>query len=405
MNMVKDNDISVFSYRRSLNHNYLVAVCREEDLRDYRLRMLSENKIKGLLDMSIKSSNGDYELCYEAVSVQPLERIFDKKQIGSEALRKILKGVTNVYRNISEYLINEESVVLKPEYIFADVESLDICMISYPFYSGDFKEDFLELSEFILEKVNHTDKEAVMLAYGFFKIIKSKTFTISEIEKLIKEVRPSERIRRQEVIVREELSNESESGLKTDESGKEEAVPGKRVRFYGILDKIRNRVWDNRVADKRDSEENEEFQSYSEYEDFELLDEENTEGKATFASKEKAGCDESGYGKTTLLSDYEESLINHYLRVNNSECEKIVDLSVLPVTLGKTKGIADIIFCDSSVSRMHASIFEKDNNIYIKDETSTNGTYVNDCLLTPEEEHILVPGDIIRIGKIKMTFY
>ena len=53
------------------------------------------------------------------------------------------------------------------------------------------------------------------------------------------------------------------------------------------------------------------------------------------------------------------------------------------------------------VSRRHASVTFTPGGFVIKDEQSSNGTFVNDERVT---EHVLVNGDIVRIGVAQMQF-
>jgi hypothetical protein len=55
------------------------------------------------------------------------------------------------------------------------------------------------------------------------------------------------------------------------------------------------------------------------------------------------------------------------------------------------------------VSRQHACIIERDGQYVIKGLNPRNPTYVNDRVLG-EEEHILQPGDRVRVGKIVLIF-
>lgn len=59
----------------------------------------------------------------------------------------------------------------------------------------------------------------------------------------------------------------------------------------------------------------------------------------------------------------------------------------------------NIIIEDPYVSSYHARIFIKDNELYIMDLNSTNGTIKNGDLLKEAEE--LYDGDIIEIGRVK----
>lgn len=53
---------------------------------------------------------------------------------------------------------------------------------------------------------------------------------------------------------------------------------------------------------------------------------------------------------------------------------------------------------ERSVSRIHATIFMTRNNVYIRDENSSLGTYLNGRRISPGVPVKLNPGDIIKVG-------
>ncbi len=63
----------------------------------------------------------------------------------------------------------------------------------------------------------------------------------------------------------------------------------------------------------------------------------------------------------------------------------------------------DIFLDDITVSRHHARFTRRDGLIWISDENSLNGTYVNRALI--EEPVALRRGDEVQIGKFRMVFF
>jgi len=56
----------------------------------------------------------------------------------------------------------------------------------------------------------------------------------------------------------------------------------------------------------------------------------------------------------------------------------------------------DVVLADEKVSRYHATLWVRDDQLYVRDENSTNGTWVNDeCITGPK---VLEAGDRVRIG-------
>lgn len=63
----------------------------------------------------------------------------------------------------------------------------------------------------------------------------------------------------------------------------------------------------------------------------------------------------------------------------------------------------DIFLDDITVSRNHARFVRRDGYVWVSDENSLNGTYVNRALI--DNEVALRRGDEVQIGKFRMVFF
>ena len=63
----------------------------------------------------------------------------------------------------------------------------------------------------------------------------------------------------------------------------------------------------------------------------------------------------------------------------------------------------DIFLDDITVSRHHARFQRRDGLVWVSDENSLNGTYVNRALI--DEPVALRRGDEVQIGKFRMIFF
>ena len=72
--------------------------------------------------------------------------------------------------------------------------------------------------------------------------------------------------------------------------------------------------------------------------------------------------------------------------------------------IGKKKGETDCVLTDGSVSRLHARITKEEDEFYLEDLNSTNGTFKNGLRLQPYEKRKLMEEDEIRFGKVMLTF-
>jgi hypothetical protein len=61
-----------------------------------------------------------------------------------------------------------------------------------------------------------------------------------------------------------------------------------------------------------------------------------------------------------------------------------------------------IVFNDLMVSRFHATLWLQDGDLYVRDERSHNGTYLNGVRLAPGQPARLRPGDELRVGDTRL---
>lgn len=80
---------------------------------------------------------------------------------------------------------------------------------------------------------------------------------------------------------------------------------------------------------------------------------------------------------------------------------KITDQEII---IGRDPGQSNLIISEPTVSKIHCMLYSKENKIYIKDNESTNGTFVNNKRITETE---VKSNDVIFLGKkgiINLTF-
>ena len=118
------------------------------------------------------------------------------------------------------------------------------------------------------------------------------------------------------------------------------------------------------------------------------------EGETTFMDTDNNQDDE----KTVFI---EESSPDYVIAFNVCGVSKECPLNYFPQTVGKKYEVVDICISDNSVSRTHAEFIMRDNEIYIRDLGSTNGTYVDDVKIGVGEEKRVYRGTKIRFGKVE----
>lgn len=171
-------------FKREMNHNYMIFEVDEQE-QGYEWRMLEENRIEGLLQLTVQQTQDGMELCYEITSLQPLDRIIYKKSLKGADIKRIVRGILNGVTKTNEYMLSENRILLEPEYIYVDSRNFDIKLCFVPGYEGDFKHDFTVLLKCILDAADREDREGVMTAYSLFEISERENYSSADMMKVI----------------------------------------------------------------------------------------------------------------------------------------------------------------------------------------------------------------------------
>lgn len=156
------------SYRREAKRNYLVAGVAEATA-GYEARMLAHNEIRGLLRMYITYQDGLPLYCYDITSRQPLSRLLETRFITREEICQLLIQIHAALSGMEEYLLDAGGVLLEPEYIYVEPELFQTGLCLIPGVQDDFQGKLSRLLQYILKRINHKDRESVVLAYGLYQ--------------------------------------------------------------------------------------------------------------------------------------------------------------------------------------------------------------------------------------------
>ena len=157
------------SYHREMKKNYLMIEEEESGNQRFEAKMLIGNTIEGLLRFRIRKMDGISRFCYEITSKQPLKRLLETRTIGAEQIKNLLMGIVGTLTRMEEYLLSEEQIVLDPEFIYVDPEDFSPGLCLIPGRKGNFPKEFSNLLQELLDKVDHQDKEAVIMIYGLYR--------------------------------------------------------------------------------------------------------------------------------------------------------------------------------------------------------------------------------------------
>lgn len=451
-------------YRREVNHNYMIL---DEPVQGggYESRMLASNSIEGLLKFRVRQYEEKREFYYEITSRQPLKRLLEQKKVSGREIRSLILGISAVLKRIEEYLLREEQIILEPEFIYIDPDGFRIYLCLFPGYTCDFPAALSGLLQYLLEKINHQDREGVIMAYNLYqeslrenygmtdllrhlsgaedKVFENSSYTDRSEEEEWEEQREEE-----ENLDKEDVSEVMRRSIGRAEIEKRE-VPDKKsskdTKHGDIIKIVFSHVFILAAAEgaiwyftgmeglagywplpaaialaalavkllphilysrKPNSagETEPEPPIASEQTHWRLMPESVEQYQQRKIREDRTR--EEAHSKeegTTLLSENVAANGFPMFESLNREGENI-EITYVPYVIGKHSELADFCLQRATVSRLHLRIDKREGVYIVTDLNSTNGTIVEGYRLQANETVSVQDGDIVSIADLKYRF-
>ena len=419
------------SYQREMKRNYLIV---EPELPErteefpFEQKMLEQNQIDGILRFQVRQKDSEIRFFYEITSKQPLTRLLEGQTVQAPQIRTLVAGIARALDHMEQYLLGENCVLMDPEYLYVDPENLRVWLCLIPGMERDFPEDYSRFLEYLLGKVDHKDKESVVLAYGLYQETRKENYGMGDILRLA-----------------EQKSGENGSNYKrgtdTDQWNTDQWDADQRDAGPRAVDQkaVGPRPVNQRAANRKDVSI-----IFQEAERKENLDRQENEWQPgmvrtkriqTDTQEEAAGLfgrwkqwrkerkeerqreidqaiqmpwdivtSDCGYAENqeerrpfesqTAVQSSDTILLNGEMTGNNVQVKRLAALdpdaediviAYYPFIIGKQENLVDYVLHRETVSRLHLRIDRKEDRYYVQDLNSTNGTMVAGHMLENNE--------------------
>lgn len=443
-------------YRREMNRNYMVIKPELERNESYMIRMLNRNRISGLLVFQEKQVDGESKFYYDITSRQPLNRILENRGLAAKEIYGLVSDLLFTLRQMERFLLDEGQLSLKPEHIYVepDVFRGNFCLI--PGKHGDFATEFRELAQYLLDHVNHSDGEAVVLAFSIFRECRNENFGIDDIENSLRnntekiesageiyenrEGKFTEKVEDAKSVIEEEVPSEKIWDMMQDrtlnfQTDETQGGIGRKIAIVGIVtgmvlipvslcalfgvDRILS--WSKiifvlgivavallAIILKTDGNLNIEKYDSTEEKNQNLGMEEEELWKVYFRENddyeerdEKGYMEEDDIQTVLLTTSPKDSDMRSLIPINGGT---EISIGYYPFLIGKNRELSDYCLNEEGVSRLHVKIEKTNDGYSVTDLNSTNGTKVNGELLEANETKALFPGNELTIAAVKYRF-
>ena len=164
-------------YTRKINNSILIITPEKDfDTEKESISMFQYNEIPYFLKMGTQRKNIELQFCYDITSQRSLNQLLEFKSLDYAILQMILDSFDQACMQMEDFMLTENDIMMKPEYIFVDhnMEHVSYCYL--PGFQSDICEQFKDFMEYLLQHLNHKDEQAMQLAYGVYqKVTEEKT--------------------------------------------------------------------------------------------------------------------------------------------------------------------------------------------------------------------------------------
>jgi len=169
-------------YQRKRNHSYLILEIDKLYKEDYQVRMILENEIKGLLKIQGRGMDEKSYFFYDITGKESLKKQYQKKTIFKGEITRFLVDLLHILDVLYAHMLDANSLLLGPEYIFQNKEQSYFCYC--PYEKRNICKEFHKLTEFLVSQIDYEDRDSIGIVYELHK----KTLGVQyDVSQLIKE--------------------------------------------------------------------------------------------------------------------------------------------------------------------------------------------------------------------------
>lgn len=437
-----------FSYVQDGGRNYLKSEPVGEV--DYIVGMFAHNDIPAFVPVSFKSLNLENYFCYNMNGLIPINQSFEMNKLTADRIEAFLRSIIKAAKSMEEFLLPFDRLITDEAYIYESLGKKDEFHWIYGIESGSCT--FTRLFERLLDRVDYKDDSAVKMIYSLYQAAKesegmqgvSTGGSLQRIREKAEEILSAPHMSldmRARELIRAENERNSIKRLKGIEAGTGDKTCSKeiegadsmarRYRAEAESKKARSQRVDiedtpkakTSLFKKRQNEEKSDKTMFVKSKLKKVWDYLNADigsKPAKLVELQAVGEDEISYNVREVRQPKPESegdvseattLLTGAMISNGIYCLKPEDtnednilLTEFPFFIGKSGDKTHHTIEDSTVSRFHARIDREEEELWLTDLNSTNGTFLNGIRLMPFGRMRVNKGDSIVISRKRYEF-
>lgn len=394
------------SYKKDGNKNYMIIRNLNIIENDFRLQMIINNNIDGILPMNVRSVNNEKEIYYETTSLISMENMYVQNKMTVAQLSMLIRDINTMTENMKEYLLDISNIAFGMELIYINKKTgkHEFCYV--PGENVDFHEELRKLFEKILEYIDYKDRNAVITAYQIQQITVTNDFTIRELVDCINCNIEGQKKLQAEIIRKTNTHyNMAENGNETVWEQDENREVAKENPFGKNKEFTKKNGIKKSEIKKRGSSENE-----RQYRKSIRVNAGLKNLFSLWAKKKeryKGEKDLNFIQGEDVYKEIENASKEQFLLTGYCEGRAIkIEPLYFPYIIGKSKKNSDFAIENQVISRKHLRLVKEitagENIYFAEDLNSKNGTFINGEPIEAYERIKIKQGDRITLADMDL---
>lgn len=366
---------------------------KDEQINAREVEILNSKIIRGIMKPTVE---GEKKLSYLSPGGIKLEAYL-KKGITKNDFFLVIAQILEAVKSIGRNSFNINNLILNMKYVFVNEMTHELHFVYQPIYSSAISSDLASFLYDVAYSVTLALNEDYKCVNDFIAYLKGlQAVSVINIEKYLLDVYPQiyKQVKRQKYGQSEYLGSfKNGKDIYYDMDKRRKPTPLADYDSTSLLSEKNDKdeATSLLMEDVKDTPTS-------------LLDDDNNEPTSLLVDDEDEATsllidDEP----TSLLSEGPQITYPYLIRKNSFDR---MDINKPVFRIGKERSYVDCFVANNNaISRIHADIITKNNSFFVKDENSTNGTYVNGNRLSPNEEVQVFDGDIITFANEEFEFH
>lgn len=191
------------SFRNEGFRQYIVFEQVPLILECYEVQMLLQYKGETLLPVKLLGQNGDFQVQYDISGCIAFAKMSEEQELSNTFLQKLFETLWMCFRELEEYFLHPEGIILDPQMIFYHPGKRQLYMCYMPQMNQSLRIQLVELIEFCMKHTNHNDSDGVMFIYGLYRYVQDGIVSWEEIRDYIHETGQSRADAKQQKLTTE----------------------------------------------------------------------------------------------------------------------------------------------------------------------------------------------------------